>query len=384
LRFRQRLGKGGFGEVWQCGWRDPGAGWRTFAIKRVAQQSVKREKLAERLQREIQFAKSVKHPFIIEAFFDFSDDRYVYIGMEFAEGGAMACRLNKSGKFSLATSAQYFYETCDALEYLHACSPPIIHRDIKPENILLDKEGHVKLADFGSSSIMLDKPCLTYCGTPDYLAPEMIRASGHGVSLDMWQMGILLYEMTLGKSPFGAVMTNDHEVTFRLILTVAVRFPSTANPEARRLILSLLKLKPSDRLIAEQAKRHVFVKSHFSTPSLNEADFSPPSLDSSLDAQCGKTIKENCKFERDVVHIVPESTVDLNTLLVQRTGYEHGERTNAPLQDQATTQLSKIKDVCTKATLPSLGARCPKIERCAESSRRQRWRLCHLCFTKPS
>jgi len=147
LKFVKRVGRGGFGEVWHCNWS--GEEQRTFAVKKVPQQLVRSQKLVEQLQREIKLAKSLKHRYIVESLFDFSDCQYVYIGMTLAEGGGMFKRLCSCGKFSLPKSAQYFYETCDALEYMHTCNPPVIHRDIKPENILLDKEGHVKLGDFG-------------------------------------------------------------------------------------------------------------------------------------------------------------------------------------------------------------------------------------------
>ena len=90
-----------------------------------------------------------------------------------------------------------------AIEFCHSRDPPIIHRDIKPENILLDKEGHIKLADFGWSNFFNpNAKRKTYCGTLDYLAPEMIEESGHDVSLDYWSLGVLTYELLTGKAPF--------------------------------------------------------------------------------------------------------------------------------------------------------------------------------------
>merc|ERR1719359_139130 len=131
------------------------------------------------MNREIEILRSLRHPRIVEAHWDFRDSTHIYVGMQFAEGGGMFDLLSRAGKFSLEKSAQYFYEVCDALDYLHNLPEKVVHRDIKPENILMDKEGHCKLADFGWSNTM-DSLCSrnTFCGTTDYLAPEMVRQEG--------------------------------------------------------------------------------------------------------------------------------------------------------------------------------------------------------------
>ena len=100
-------------------------------------------------------------------------------------------------------AAQYLREVIAAVKYLHSMDPPIIHRDIKPENILLDAEGAVKVADFGWSNFFNENLTrMTYCGTPEYLAPEMITQSGHDKSLDIWNLGVLLFELLTGNPPF--------------------------------------------------------------------------------------------------------------------------------------------------------------------------------------
>merc|ERR1719359_130985 len=209
------------------------------------------------MNREIEILRSLRHPRIVEAHWDFRDSTHIYLGMQFAQGGGMFDLLSRAGKFSYEKSAQYFYEVCDALEYLHGLPEPVVHRDIKPENILMDKDGHVKLADFGWSNIMDNANLrVTFCGAPDYLAPEMIRGEGHNTSLDMWEMGVLLYEMTVGKSPFGA---SNQEQTCRLILKVDLRFPATYDKDAQDLVRNLCKLKPKDRLSAAKSKQHAFV-----------------------------------------------------------------------------------------------------------------------------
>jgi len=235
-----------------------------MAIKKVPLAILRQHSLMEQMDREIAILRSLRHPHIVTLHFDFRDDAHVYLGMEFAAGGVLFDLLSKNGKFSLPVAAKYFYEVCDALDYLHNLPEKVIHRDIKPENILLDKDGHVKLADFGWSNIM-DNAAFraTFCGTPDYLAPEMIRGEGHNESLDMWEMGVLLFEMTVGKSPFGS---SSQEATCRLILRVELRFPSNLDPDAKDLIANLCKLPAEARLSASQAKSHAFVRKYHGQP----------------------------------------------------------------------------------------------------------------------
>jgi len=268
LTFVKRLGRGYFGEVWECkrakSSGDPKADALSFAVKKVPLSLLQQHNLTEQMEREIAILRSLRHPRIVQLWFDFRDSSHVYLGMEFAAGGGMFDSLSKSGKFTLELAAQYMFEVCDALEYLHGLPEKVIHRDIKPENILLDGEGHAKLADFGWSNILEGAVRATFCGTPDYLAPEMIRGEGHNESLDMWEMGVLLYEMVIGKSPFGS---NSQETTCRMILKGDLKFPAGADPDAQDLITKLCKLRPAERLTAKQAKEHPFVTKFMGRPT---------------------------------------------------------------------------------------------------------------------
>lgn len=265
----RRLGHGYFGEVWECTpaccEAEGGAGGPRYAVKKVPLSLIQQHNHTEQMEREIDILRSLKHPHIVQLFFDFRDSDHVYLGMEFAAGGGMFDLLSRSGKFSLELSAQYFYEVCDALEYIHGLPDKVIHRDIKPENILLDAEGHAKLADFGwSNSMDSGSFRATFCGTPDYLAPEMIRGEGHNESLDMWEMGVLLYEMIIGKSPFGA---NSQGATCLNILKGELKFPSSVDPDAKDLIAKLCRLRPEERLSAKEAKEHAFVTRFLGRPT---------------------------------------------------------------------------------------------------------------------
>jgi len=141
---------------------------------------------------------------------------------------------------------------------LHHLPQKVIHRDIKPENILLDADGHVKLADFGWANLLQANKRDTFCGTLDYLPPEMIMGVGHDESADMWNMGVLLYELTTGRSPFSSA---SKEATCRLILAVDLRFPPEMDAGAQDLVSKLCRKKPAERLSVRQAMEHDFISS---------------------------------------------------------------------------------------------------------------------------
>lgn len=260
LTFEKELGKGCFGRVHACRFKaDPSRPW--LAVKVVPLDLIQKHNMMEQMDREIKILQGLDHPHIVRLHCDFRDKDNIYLGMEFAEGGGMFNALYQLGKFPLEPSAQYFYETCDALDYLHTLPEKIIHRDIKPENILFDKDRHVKLADFGWSNLMGGLALRsTPCGTPDYLAPEMVRNEGHNESLDMWEMGVLLYEMVVGKSPFGA---RSADQTYENICKCDLRFPPDIDLDAKDCITHLCKIDPNERLTAKQAKNHAFVARNY-------------------------------------------------------------------------------------------------------------------------
>lgn len=354
------MGKGYFGEVWECRRAtrtgDPKVDGTSVAVKKVPLSILKQHNLTDQMDREIGILQSLRHPFIVEMLFDFRDHSHVYLGMQFAEGGGMFDLLSKSGKFTNEVAAQYFYETCDALEYLHTRPEKVIHRDIKPENILLDKEGHVKLADFGWSNYMEKNAAYraTFCGTPDYLAPEMIRGEGHNESLDMWEMGVLLYEMTVGKSPFGS---SSQETTCRLILRCDLRFPSGMNADAQDLIKKLCKLKPEERLTAAQAKRHAFVEKFYGKPMevVRDDCVCRPSVEArALRNNKGKLegeVSELTKAKTDAEDKLQKASEDL-------TAKNRELQKEQLLREAAEKKLMDLKDTLEGEMMQILQAKC--------------------------
>ncbi len=137
---------------------------------------------------------------------------------------------------------------------MHSLDPPIIHRDIKPENILLDSNNSVKLGDFGWSNFFNgDRRRLTYCGTPEYLAPEMIKQCGHDKSLDIWNIGVLMFELLTGNPPFEG--SNQNEL-FENILKFKIKWPKGLPGIAKDLVTKLLKTNPQERISLEEVLEH--------------------------------------------------------------------------------------------------------------------------------
>lgn len=150
---------------------------------------------------------NLDHPNIIKLFNHFEEENYIYLMIEYAGGGQLWQKLKKEGRLDENTVKKYMADIILAVEYLHSQNPPIIHRDIKPENIMLDETGRIKLVDFGWSNFK-NRQRMTFCGTPDYLAPEMILEQGHDEKLDIWSIGVLTYELLTGKAPFTPRVAN--------------------------------------------------------------------------------------------------------------------------------------------------------------------------------
>ena len=161
--------------------------------------------------------------------------------------------------FPASEVAKFMKDLISAVYYLHNMSPPIIHRDIKPENVLITDNGVAKLTDFGWSNYINSEIRSTYCGTPVYLAPEMIKEIGHDEHLDIWCIGVILFELLTGNVPF---MGKDFRNLNDNILNLNIQWPKDINVDAKNLISRILKPNPSDRISLEEMVKHPFFKKH--------------------------------------------------------------------------------------------------------------------------
>jgi aurora kinase len=206
FEFEKRLGNGAFGQVWRVRHR---TSKKILSIKIVPKDKVM--KMLPQFKREVCIMYELNHPHIIKLFNHFEDDKYFYLIMELAAGGNLFSKLSRERHLMERVAAQYFREVVLAVEYLHSHDPAIIHRDIKPENILLDKDGRIKLTDFGWSNYYSpenESSRNTVCGTLEYLPPEMVNRRSHDTSADIWCLGVLLYEMLAGNTPFKSESQN--------------------------------------------------------------------------------------------------------------------------------------------------------------------------------
>jgi serine/threonine protein kinase len=167
-----------------------------FAMKMLKKENIVKMKQIEHTLNEKQILASINFPFIVSLSYSFKDNSNIYMVLEFVSGGEMFTHLRKTGRYSEEIACFYASQILLSFEYLHHLN--IIYRDLKPENVLFDNNGYIKITDFGFAKIIKDRTW-TLCGTPEYLAPEIILSRGYNKAVDWWAMGVLIYEMAAGK-----------------------------------------------------------------------------------------------------------------------------------------------------------------------------------------
>ena len=234
-----------------------------YAIKAIDKQNKTNIDEKPYFRRELEVMYKIHHPNVVKLFGHFEDNRYCYFIMEFISKGNVYNLLTMDKKKILSTKlvATIMKDVISATYFLHNMNPPIIHRDIKPENVLLNEGMVAKLTDFGwSNYIQEEKERKTVCGTPIYLAPEIIKEQGHDERVDIWCIGVLLFELITGSVPFRG---NDIETLKSNILHLKITWPKEMNPDAKDLITKILKLDPNKRLPLEDMLQHPFFLKYF-------------------------------------------------------------------------------------------------------------------------
>jgi len=211
-------------------------------MKILKKTEVVRLKQVEHINNERSILNSVNNPFIVKLYRSFQDDKNLFMLLDYAPGGELFSHLRKAGKFPNETTRFFASEIVYALEYLHSLD--IVYRDLKPENLLLDNQGHVKITDFGFAKKVEDRTW-TLCGTPEYLAPEIIQSKGHGKAVDWWALGILIFEMLAGYPPF---FDDNPFGIYEKILGGKIQFPSHFDINAKDLVRKLLTADRTRRL----------------------------------------------------------------------------------------------------------------------------------------
>lgn len=245
------IGRGSFGKVMQVRHIETG---KIYAMKVMRKDAIIAKNQVKHTRDEKNILQKIQHPFIVNLRYAFQTKDKLYMILDYVNGGELFYHLKKNGKFSESRVRFYAAEISSALLHLH--SHGIIYRDLKPENILLDMDGHIVITDFGlSKEVKSDDNTHTFCGTPEYLAPEVLRGQGHSHPVDWWSLGTLIYEMLTGLPPFYSKHIN---VMYQKILNAQLSFPSSMSEEAQSLLEGLLTRDPEERLGGEAIKKHPF------------------------------------------------------------------------------------------------------------------------------
>ena len=270
----REVGKGQYAEVYLA--REKKTQF-VLVLKAVDKSILRESRVEHQLRREIEIQAHLDHPNIVKLYGYFFDSKRVYLMLEYAARGGLCQALRRAQRFGDALAASYVRQIASAIACCHSCS--VIHRDVKPENILIAADGTLRLADFGWATHAPNSRRTTLCGTPDYIAPEMLEfevAAGAGAGagavaaareesfagaktavynekVDIWALGVLTYELLVGVPPFEEKML---EATYARARIADLRFPPCVSETARAFIGDLVQREPSKRLSAQQVLQH--------------------------------------------------------------------------------------------------------------------------------
>ena len=256
----KELGAGSFGRVLLVQHKITQA---KYAIKAIDKRNQANYEERRYFRREIEIMYRVHHPNVVKLFGHFEDNTYCYFIMEYIPGGNIYSLVPKNNIRQINTQqiASIMKDVISAVYFLHHMHPKIVHRDIKPENVLLDQGMVAKLTDFGWSNYMQgDMKRTTVCGTPVYLAPEIINNQGHDEHVDIWCIGVLLFELMAGYSPWQG---NDVQTVKYNISRLKIQWPRDMDRDAADLISRILKYNPEERIPLSQMLLHPFFTKFF-------------------------------------------------------------------------------------------------------------------------
>ena len=258
------LGTGGYGKVNLYRHKVTGA---EYAIKLIDKTKFENKLQKELFAREVDMMYKIRHPNIVRLYTHFEDETNCYIALEYIKKGNLYSYTQSMPNKVLdaATTAHFVVDLISSLYYLHNMNPPIIHRDIKPENLLVGNNGQLKLTDFGGSNYLEGGNVrYTTCGTQIYHSPEMLLKKGYDTRVDIWAIGILIFELMVGRPPFKSDGQHSMEDN---IVHLRINWPSTMNLLAKNLVSKLLKLEPDQRPTLKEILEHQFILNYVENPT---------------------------------------------------------------------------------------------------------------------
>ncbi|KAG0945315.1 hypothetical protein G6F57_001974 [Rhizopus arrhizus] len=284
LNIKKKIGSGNYAQVYLA---ENTIDKRHYAIKAIDKKLIVSEKQTRHAHDEKSILTTVDHPFLVKLWGTFQTNKHLCLVTDYVTGGELFRVMQKKKKLSEQEAKFYTAEIILALEYLHSLN--IVYRDLKPENIILDAAGHIKLVDFGLAKVVKDTT-FTLCGTPDYLAPEIIRARGYTGAVDWWSLGVLIYEMLVGFTPFIAETPLE---LYENILLCDVNWLDDISPDAKNLIQGLLQPKPKDRYNLKDIKSHSWF-SNIDFDELLKCNIKPPFIPEKVDitSTCDQETKQ--------------------------------------------------------------------------------------------
>ena len=324
------IGRGSFANVYLVKNK---SNQKIYSMKKLNKPFLKRNKQEQHTINERILLSKMNNPFLVKLYCCFQDNEHLYFIMEFIQGGELFFHLHRETRFDDEKTSFYIAELILALDFLH--KNKVIYRDIKPENILLDVEGHIKLTDFGLSRMCCSKneKVFTICGTPFYIAPEILENKGYNNSVDWWSLGCLMYEMLVGKPLFNFNNINININEYKKPLQLSTGF----SDEAKDLITKLLDLDPKKRIGAgpngvEDLKKHPYFKKIDWKELENKNVKAPfvPDLNGETD------LKYFDKMFTDEVNITRESDElnETNKTIDNYVNFSYYDPTNASFKDK--------------------------------------------------
>ena len=258
----ENLGTGGYGKVNLYRHKITGA---EYAIKLIDKTKFENKLQKELFAREVEIMYKIRHPNIVRLYTHFEDESNCYIVLEYIKKGNLYkyTQSMPNRVLDAATTANFVVDLVSSLYYLHNMNPPIIHRDIKPENLLLGNNGQLKLTDFGGSNYLKGSVRFTTCGTQIYHSPEMLSKGGYDTRVDIWAIGVLIFELMVGRPPFKS--DGEHSMEDN-IMNLRINWPESMNIYAKRLITDILKVNPKERPTLENILDHQFILNNVKNP----------------------------------------------------------------------------------------------------------------------